>query len=57
LQATLLDVLIDGFEKNEVLRVRAPLFATWWHDPNVWQGHPFGAMFRWLAEERESESS
>jgi hypothetical protein len=112
--ATLLDVLIDGFEKNEILggfhwrdlpmpdehaagrkfaalaaeakrwkgpptrseeragrrlaawedleirqagrgvmvRVRAPWFSHWWHEPSTWEGHPMGAIFDWIRQER-----
>ena len=115
-ELTLLDVLIDGFEKNEILdgfhwrnlpmpdeptaaqkfaelaeeagrwkgapsrsetasgrsivawrdleirqagrgimvRIRAPGFADWWHDPQTWQDDPMAALYDWLEEERTS---
>lgn len=115
--ATLLDVLIDGFEKNEVLdgfhrrmlplpdeesarerfstlateaerwkgppvrsdresphrfavwtdlellqagrallvRVRAPRFDGWWHEPKTWAGDPFRELDEWLAENEQAE--
>jgi hypothetical protein len=113
--ATLLDILIDGFEKNEInngfhwrvlpllgdeaaarkftsllaeashwqgepervqdgtarqiaswpkmeirragrsvlVRVRAPLFHSWWHDEATWEDDPTGAIFDWVAEEQQ----
>ncbi len=111
--ATLLDVLIDGFEKNEVMhgfhwrqvpmpnegaaalkfaslaaeaqrwkgtplrteersgrrlaawsdleirqagcgivvRVKAPWFSSWWHEPKTWSGDPVAQIFEWIEEE------
>jgi hypothetical protein len=110
--ATLLDVLIDGFEKNEALdgfhwrelpmrdaeqadrkftalveearrwkgaprhaddragrrlavwaeleirqadrgimvRVKAPRFHHWWHQPATWAGDPMGPLFDWIED-------
>jgi STE24 endopeptidase len=44
------DLEICQVERAILVRVRAPLFDAWWHDPTVWEGDPFDAMFRWLAE-------
>lgn len=115
--ATLLDVLIDGFEKNEILRgfhwrdlpmpddgtaarkfasltdeaqrwkgppirteeragrrlaawpdleirqagrgvmvrVRAPWFNRWWHEPTTWEGNPLGPIFDWIEEDGDAQ--
>jgi hypothetical protein len=45
------DLEIRQAGRGVMVRVRAPWFERWWHDPGTWSGDPMGPIHDWLAEE------
>ncbi len=45
------DLEIRQAGRGVMLRIKAPLFGRWWHEPTIWAGNPMGPIFDWIDEE------
>ena len=45
------DLEIRQTGRGIMLRIKAPCFGRWWHEPTTWAGNPMGPIFDWIEEE------
>ena len=48
------DLEIRQAGRGLLLRVRAPRFEAWWHDPRTWADDPMGSVRSWTLGEPAS---
>jgi hypothetical protein len=40
-----------------MVRIRAPSFDTWWHQPSTWAEDPMSEIRDWIEDEAEREGA